>query len=881
SQVTIESSSPGDGSSITKFIYLSTFTRTEENEDNASEGEANAGKKKDVTFEVIPILILDQFEEIFSLNFEKRLLEKFLNDLADLIEGRIPDLLKTELRKEDKDNEYDKLVSLKNRLENSNKWYRVVFSFREEYLPRFQSLKNKIPSVFYTKGKLYLETFPVKEAARVIEKIAMESIPLETIIIENLAATISKKDSEAISLKEEVQPFMLSLVCKNIYPKLVGGDKDEAMINDVLNQDESLVERVVSGYFKKVFGRISWRTKRFVEEKLITDDDKRTMKAFNDIKSESIRKDVTELWTNPELRYLNEVEYFGAPHVEILHDRLVKPLLKSRDSRRFWEKLLMAVAVFVLLVVGIYSLNNYLVDAKTKREASTSFFHKLNPKVLQALLKDSLNSPVSILDTVITYRDDLRKFPQFQKTEGVFSDLDDSIAIAFKSLYLFDRHKADQQEHLSPNGIYRLIDSLNNFDTLYTQVQYLTDHGYVARGYIHIQPDRDAKTGNVKTSKDSLSFSITPLKISQKIVFWSDSIVQIESGNWTRIFNLNKGSVNDSISEIIKVDKAYPMVQSADRGNLFELRKGSAKAKNDTVIVHQLLLGKKTNVLLPRDYVRMIFTSSYYGFPSSESYTKTATGYEPPRYYVLLRRIYYLNNRFYILVGKETYPSLTPGRYAYRKYVYDLNVFPALSKKTTLIDNSDYEWIFRFSDPYFFATSFNKFFIFEVNDNGISTIRTDSTNFSLLKVLLIDHGQRILKIGRTGTKQVYDTRTGKDMIVKSYDTLIRKADSLKSYGVDAFLSDDQSKLLFLYYDYFKGKTQYYLELTDLNTMTVKGTVNVGESISGFNFRQNGIAMLIPSLAYGDLPITDWYYNYTPPYRFSELDSFYRVTLKKK
>src|SRR5665647_3959488 len=91
---------------------------------------------------VTPILIFDQFEEIFTLakksaRFAGKEINHFWEELADLIENSIPEKLK------------EKFLNAKEQIDYSysNQKIKILFSFREEFLPEFENITSKIPSI--------------------------------------------------------------------------------------------------------------------------------------------------------------------------------------------------------------------------------------------------------------------------------------------------------------------------------------------------------------------------------------------------------------------------------------------------------------------------------------------------------------------------------------------------------------------------------------------------------------------------------------------------------------------------------------------------------------------------------------------------------------
>ncbi|MEO8399708.1 MAG: hypothetical protein ABI550_07845, partial [Ignavibacteriaceae bacterium] len=96
-----------------------------------------------------PILVFDQFEEMFTLakknsHFAGEQLSIFWEELSDLIENEIPDKLA------------DLFLNHKEQVTYNYKQQpvKVLFAFREEYLPEFESIPSKIPSLKYSRFRL-------------------------------------------------------------------------------------------------------------------------------------------------------------------------------------------------------------------------------------------------------------------------------------------------------------------------------------------------------------------------------------------------------------------------------------------------------------------------------------------------------------------------------------------------------------------------------------------------------------------------------------------------------------------------------------------------------------------------------------------------------
>ncbi len=89
-----------------------------------------------------PVLMFDQFEELFTLEFSQKQQEEFFRQLADLVYGQQPDVA-------------DMTTSVRSRrLAESPPNVKIVLSLREDYLARLEELNADIPSIFRNRYRL-------------------------------------------------------------------------------------------------------------------------------------------------------------------------------------------------------------------------------------------------------------------------------------------------------------------------------------------------------------------------------------------------------------------------------------------------------------------------------------------------------------------------------------------------------------------------------------------------------------------------------------------------------------------------------------------------------------------------------------------------------
>ncbi len=335
---------------------------------------------------VTPILVFDQFEEIFTLSrsnprFASKDLPAFWEELSDLIENNIPEKLKEKFLEEKETVGYN----------YKKQKAKVVFSFREEYLPEFESITTKIPSIKYSRFRL----LPMNgnQAYEVITKTWKENISAKE--AKHLVSYLTNETgSEDYSLVT-VEPSLLSQVCAYIDKERIenGGGKVSAELlnrypkatilrsiyDETVNAaDNSLHVTSKEGQERKNL------IKEFIEEKLITTQGYRTK--YHLTASDEI--------LNPGI-YILTARYLVREDdnvVELTHDVLA-PIIRTDREKRRKEAAILAVRkkarrrAFILLLaaflIGAASYAYIVWQAKKDEKASLKRTAVLQKQITQ------------------------------------------------------------------------------------------------------------------------------------------------------------------------------------------------------------------------------------------------------------------------------------------------------------------------------------------------------------------------------------------------------------------------------------------------------------------------------------------------------------------
>jgi len=270
-----------------------------------------------------PVLIFDQFEEIFRL--EKRYqkeVNEIIIEISNLIENQIP--AQVNQRKKQSELPYD--------AKKQN--YRIVLSLRESYLPNFEDLSSFMPSIKKNKYKLLelnrqaaievvynagKEIITDKNAERIVDLILTDSIP------------DFGKHSENKELIDSflIEPFILSLVCYEINEFRINENYAE-LSSELIDKIE--ISKIIKDFYENSTSDLPKLSRKIIENVLLTFDGYRKLEN----KSELMQKeDISEEEINRLVnrRIIRTEQWNGSEHLELIHDILVPTVKNIRDKQ--------------------------------------------------------------------------------------------------------------------------------------------------------------------------------------------------------------------------------------------------------------------------------------------------------------------------------------------------------------------------------------------------------------------------------------------------------------------------------------------------------------------------------------------------------------------
>jgi tetratricopeptide (TPR) repeat protein len=277
---------------------------------------------------VVPTLVLDQFEEIFTLGRqspEQALRTQiFIRQLGELIENRVPQELETTLTEHPE--RLDQFDLLRQNL-------KIVFAFREDYLAEFEELKAEIRPIMQNRMRLTAMRGDRAAEAIQIAGAGRVSAPVAARIVRFLGGAPSEENQRLSDIA--VEPALLSLVCRELNEQRIARGQSE--ITADLIQGEN-AEQIIAKFYEQGFVDLDVRVRQFVEDRLLTAAGYRDSCALdNALATPGVTP--TALQILADRRILRREERGGLVRLELIHDVLAAVAKQSRDARHQAESL--------------------------------------------------------------------------------------------------------------------------------------------------------------------------------------------------------------------------------------------------------------------------------------------------------------------------------------------------------------------------------------------------------------------------------------------------------------------------------------------------------------------------------------------------------------
>jgi WD40 repeat protein len=270
-------------------------------------------------FPLVPVLIVDQFEELFSRSGNADVIRDVFDGLADLIENRIPAALAS-----------DAAAPRRSRLDLLSQRYRIVLSFREDFLPDIRMWERQVPSLL--RHYLRLEPMSRRCAIEAVERAGMAV--LDAGVAPAIVDFVARRDRNADTATADtvVEPVLLSLCCYQLNRRR----KPDARIDQVLVEEAG--QDILDSFYREALDDPEVRGEpdaaHFIEDYLIQGDHFRGDYPKEEALEERKLTAMQLAALTDRHRLLRIVAHADTARIELIHDRLVPVVRKARDERR-------------------------------------------------------------------------------------------------------------------------------------------------------------------------------------------------------------------------------------------------------------------------------------------------------------------------------------------------------------------------------------------------------------------------------------------------------------------------------------------------------------------------------------------------------------------
>ena len=269
---------------------------------------------------LIPLLIFDQFEEIFTLaqadDAGRMRAKQFLEDLADLVENRPPAALEARIENDD---------SVAEDFDFARADYRVLIALREDYLAHLESVKGSMPSI--TQNRMRLARMNGAQALSAVVE------PGGRLVSQEVAESIVRFVAGGSELANaEIEPALLSLVCRELNTVRQAQGRSEISADLLAGSRDT----ILSEFYERALADQPEGVRRVIEDQLLTDSGYRESLA-----EERLAKALAAAGAAPDAlarlvdrRLLRIEERLDMRRVELTHDVLAGVVLASRNLRQ-------------------------------------------------------------------------------------------------------------------------------------------------------------------------------------------------------------------------------------------------------------------------------------------------------------------------------------------------------------------------------------------------------------------------------------------------------------------------------------------------------------------------------------------------------------------
>lgn len=427
-----------------------------------------------------PVLVFDQFEEIFTLDHNLRYREKFFSELSRIVHSTA-----------------EKGVGIK-----------IVISIREDFLGHLEKLSIKIPFIFTNRFRLEslkkatAKAAIIKPSIKEIKNVEFESpqFTFSSEALESLLHFLSLKMADGKLIEtDEVEPIQLQIICRELEERIVRGQilPIDGVITIRKNDLGGKVgmRDMLGNFYQKQLDNLQdhlripsiqlQAVRNVIEAELISGKRRVPLDYHVITNKENVPKEAIDFLIKNKL--LKIVNHQSNSLVELSHDTLVEPIIKSYEKRRNAEIIhkkheeleihknklrktriylsVVSVLLFICFLLGFLLLNS-IIENNRKSEEIVKKEDDIKSKESDNNIKSAsiLTLEYTLKQQEIAQEAKILELDLMEKQLKQKELTADSLLTTAKMLKI----RAEQMKYLSAANIY-----LNSNPTFAQQIAYL------------------------------------------------------------------------------------------------------------------------------------------------------------------------------------------------------------------------------------------------------------------------------------------------------------------------------------------------------------------------------------------------------------------------
>lgn len=363
---------------------------------------------------LMPVLVFDQFEEIFSHGRQDpEGLRHMCHELADLIENRIPSEIGTSGESRQAVAQLDLLTQR----------YRIILSFREDFLPEIKNWERDVPSLL----KQWRQLKPMTREQAIEAVSESGASVLSQGAAQAIVDFVGNLDAALTEGINTIEPVLLSLCCYQL--NIRRQQRRAALIDTELLKHVG--QNILQEFYSNAIARMPATVAGFIETHLILGDRYRASYPVKLAIEKGFINETQLAELTGKHRLLRIDQQMGSDRIELIHDRLVSVVKISRDqrkarseARRVWFFAVLTVLVTMIGMGGLAYWQSSIADMN--RQWATILEEKADPNALamaQTALADArrklLPADGNVLKKSGTVYIQIRDNSQFAKSREI------------------------------------------------------------------------------------------------------------------------------------------------------------------------------------------------------------------------------------------------------------------------------------------------------------------------------------------------------------------------------------------------------------------------------------------------------------------------------